>query len=170
MYALLIVGFLVLIGVAGIAALLFYNNEDFGQKNTNSNNSAVPSPTSSASSSNSADNTQELKNRLANLEKQLNEEKNTKSNSTTNSNPFSVNSASNPKNARVASSNDGFLAMRSAPSTQSGKQILKIPTGATVEVKDCKQNMITIGSRRGRWCLVSYGGETGWVFDAWLVY
>lgn len=73
-------------------------------------------------------------------------------------------------NATVSASGDGFLAMRSQPSTNSGYRILKIPHRANVRVLGCQQTTTRVDGRSGRWCQVSYAGKSGWVFDGWLVY
>ncbi|MBX7170546.1 MAG: SH3 domain-containing protein [Pyrinomonadaceae bacterium] len=72
--------------------------------------------------------------------------------------------------ARVNSPNDGFLALRTDPSSDYGDRILQIPHGATVKVLGCQGFRVNIGGRSGRWCRVSYDGYTGWVFDGWLIY
>ncbi|MEK7723657.1 MAG: SH3 domain-containing protein [Acidobacteriota bacterium] len=72
--------------------------------------------------------------------------------------------------ARVSSPNDGFLALRSDPSSDYGDRILQIPHGATVKILGCQGFREKVGGRSGRWCRVSYAGYTGWVFDGWLVY
>jgi len=72
--------------------------------------------------------------------------------------------------ARVNSPNDGFLALRSAPNSETGYQITKMTHGSTVDVLGCQSYSVKIGSRTGRWCQVNYGGQTGWAFDAWLDY
>ncbi len=72
--------------------------------------------------------------------------------------------------AWVNSPGDGFLALRSDPSSSVGYRILQIPHGAAVRVNSCQSYSQTIGGRYGRWCRVSYGGSTGWAFDGWLVY
>lgn len=72
--------------------------------------------------------------------------------------------------AWVNSPGDGFLALRSDPSSNAGYRILQIPHGAAVRVISCQSYLQNIGGRSGRWCRVSYGGSTGWAFDGWLVY
>lgn len=168
--ALLAIGLLLLAGAA-VAGIVLYNNGSFGKTIATANTSPSPTPANSKTE----ENTQELKERLANVEKQLNEQKNAKTEPsqtpitkpTTQSNSTTTQTA---PTARVAQSNDGYLSLRSAPSAQSGTQILKIPSGSIVELQDCQRNYIVIDSRRGRWCMVSYGGYTGWAFDAWLIY
>ena len=73
-------------------------------------------------------------------------------------------------NAWVNSPGDGFLALRSYPSTDAGYRILQIPHGANVRVLGCQSYTARVSGRSGRWCRVSYGGYTGWAFDGWLVY
>ncbi len=70
--------------------------------------------------------------------------------------------------ATVNSPNDGFLALRTHPSTQVGDRIARIPHGAKIEVLDCSKSMVVVEGRRGSWCEVEYRGQVGWVFDAWL--
>jgi hypothetical protein len=72
--------------------------------------------------------------------------------------------------ARVNSPGDGFLAMRSEPSSSYGYRILQIPHGSTISVLGCQNYMENVGGRTGRWCRVNYAGYTGWAFDGWLVY
>jgi hypothetical protein len=71
--------------------------------------------------------------------------------------------------ARVDSPNDGFLALRTEPTTRTGARIMKIPQGEKVSVTRCG-GYITSGDRRGRWCWVTYKGTSGWAFDAFLIY
>lgn len=72
--------------------------------------------------------------------------------------------------ARVNSPNDGFLALRTEPSSNYGDRILQIPHGATVKILGCQGYRENVGGRTGRWCRISYEGYTGWAFDGWLVY
>lgn len=86
--------------------------------------------------------------------------------------PASTPSGDQPSGVRKAMANspgDGFLALRSLPSSQVGDRILKIPHGAIVTVGDCGP-VVTPVNRSGRWCQATYNGYTGWVFDAYLVY
>lgn len=72
--------------------------------------------------------------------------------------------------ARVNSPNDGFLALRTEPSSNYGDRILQIPHGATVKILGCQGIRENVGGRTGRWCRISYQGYVGWAFDGWLVY
>lgn len=104
---------------------------------------------------------------IAKLKKQVEDLKNQK-------NPTPVPTISTPKQtgntARVNSPGDGFLALRSEPNSETGYRIAQIPHGADVNVSGCQSYSVKIGSRTGRWCQISYGGQSGWAFDAWLVY
>lgn len=68
----------------------------------------------------------------------------------------------------VNSPKDGFLALRVLPVTTPGEPLAKIPNGSTIKISNCLQERTRIGTRSGRWCMTSYEGKTGWVFDAWL--
>ena len=46
----------------------------------------------------------------------------------------------------------------------------RIPHGAVVNLENCEKQQTTVAGRRGRWCMVTYQGETGYAFDAWLQY
>ena len=158
---------LLLIAVAGLAVLVVMN--PFGKSDaviSSNSNSLKPAVTPSSLPDNQNN---ELQEKLANLEKQLQEQKNKKP---SNTQPFPSPTQNNPgtATARVRSSSDGFLSLRTEPSVKTGTQLIKIPTGATVQLENCEKNFLTIDGRRGRWCMVSYNGETGWAFDAWLEY
>ncbi len=72
--------------------------------------------------------------------------------------------------ATVNSPNDGFLALRSLPSTDIGERIGRIPHGSQVVVVSCDEERERVAGRRGRWCLVEWEQRVGWVFDAWLTF
>jgi hypothetical protein len=67
------------------------------------------------------------------------------------------------RDVRVNAPNDGFLALRSHPSTQSGRRLLKIPHGTRLKVSACQST-----GGRGNWCRASYAGQTGWLFDLYV--
>jgi len=69
---------------------------------------------------------------------------------------------------RIDAPGDGFLALRSEPSDESGERLVKIPSGSYVEIQDCQKEQKTVSGKKGRWCMVTYENTTGWVFDAWL--
>ena len=72
--------------------------------------------------------------------------------------------------AHVNSPGDGFLALREEPDAENGNRLAKIPHDAVVFLENCEKDKTTIAGRTGRWCMVTYQDETGWVFDAWLTY
>ena len=155
-----VIGLLFLV-FAGIAALFLLN--PFDRKETAVSANASPT-VSTASTPN--DETTVLKEKLANLEKQVRQQKNQP--------PIVIEKTPAAENhtertARVNSPNDGFLALRTAPNSETGNRIAKIPHGATVTVLGCPKPSNT-GKIPGRWCQVIYGGQTGWAFDAFLVY
>lgn len=132
---------------------------------------ATPVSANLSNNSNSADNsgasTKELEEKLKRLEKQLEDQKKANQKSSSSSQTPLQNSYAT---AKVNSPNDGFLALRSEPSTENGAQLLKIPHGATVVLNNCEKNTIKVSGRSGRWCDVEYKGQGGWVFSAWLDY
>jgi hypothetical protein len=164
------VGLLFIIAIAGITAAYFaLIRQD--------NQTVVSQTNSTPVQNNNSNETAELKKELERLKKQVEEQKTAKTNPTTPTTPTFTTTPPTTSTppvkttvaARVNSPNDGFLALRTAPSVKSGSQILQIPHGATVTVIDC-QGYSTIGNRRGRWCRVNYDGQQGWSFDAFLVY
>lgn len=164
--AVLIIGITAVLFVsAGImAALILYSNIDKNRQRSAATPTAAatrsPSPTPNAE-------TEKLKGELANLQQKLEEQKAANANAARQPRKMSDNEA---PVARVDSPNDGFLSLRSEPDADLGERIAKIPHGATVELQNCEKDEVTVAGRRGRWCQVTYGGDTGYVFDAWLVY
>jgi hypothetical protein len=165
---------LIVLAVVGIGAIFLFKPFSGRETAVVANNS-----NSSENKTNIASDNQnkELQDKIANLERQLQEQKNqnkvTKNQTVSNSANKTANSTPNNSSsptATVKSSSDGFLSLRTEPSVKTGTQIIKIPTGATVQLENCEKNTITIDGRSGRWCMVSYKGETGWAFDAWLAY
>jgi hypothetical protein len=69
-----------------------------------------------------------------------------------------------PDTARVHTPGDGFLALRSEPTIRSGRRILKIPHGTRVTLGECVSR-----PSDGRWCRTRFKGQSGWVFDRYLV-
>ena len=167
---------LLLLG-AGIIGFLYYNSSRTdGTVVANAAPNARPSrslapdrspDTVAQPNSNSASNTDttqdDFEKALANLNKALG---NIKTDSDSNSSD--VPDLSGPFKGKVTSPKDGFLALRNMPSTKIGKVLVKIPNGAIVDVTVCGARSTEDG-RSGRWCLAEYGGEAGWIFDAWLV-
>jgi hypothetical protein len=162
--AVVIVG-LLLIATTGIAiAILYYNT---GGRGTGQNvKSVTPTPTASPTPDREKERLQE---ELANIQKKLDEQKNA-GRQPANTNPVPSNSSPGTVTARVNSPGDGFLALRNEPDPEYGDRIAKIPHGSTVVINNCERATVTIGGRKGRWCQVEFNGQTGYVFDAWLVY
>ncbi|MCD9186609.1 MAG: hypothetical protein LUM44_09250 [Pyrinomonadaceae bacterium] len=168
-----IIAFLVvlLIGVIGVGAVLFFN--PFGKDTT-----AVLTNTNANTTNNLATNsktnsqTDELQEKLANLEKKLQEQQNQRKTSNAQTMPTMPKNPTNPgrPTASVKPTSDGFLSLRTEPSVKTGTQLVKIPSGSTVNLENCETAYVTIDSRRGRWCMVTYNNQTGWVFDAFLNY
>jgi hypothetical protein len=163
-----------IIGVVGIGSFLYWqnltpnsnvlvaNNSPKTNANTVSNVPSNSTPNTSAT----PDETAAMKQKLANLEKQLKDQKNQKG-----SVPTLPNSPTVPKPsstvARANSPNDGFLALRTAPSSETGDRILQIPHGAELKVLGCQA---AVKGKKGRWCRVDYNGNLGWANDGWMTY
>ncbi len=165
--------FLAFIGVAGAIYLFvpFGSKPDSAVVSANTTpNSQTPTPPNNTAV------TDDINGKLANLEKQLAEQK--KQNQTPaklpfgNQKPTSLPVApSSAPTAGVAPTGDGFLSLRTEPSVKTGVQLIKIPTGATVNLLGkCQNPGQTADGKKGRWCLISYNNQTGWVFDAYLNY
>jgi HAMP domain-containing protein len=160
-----ILGVLLLLSIAGLAgAFLLFRQSD----NQNSIVAASPTATNSPAKSPTAtpnDETERLKEEMANLKKQLEDQKKQKSNFP------ATNVPPNQKGmtARANSPNDGFLALRSEPNSETGYRIAKIPHGASLTVLGCPKSS-NIGKMPGRWCQVIYDGQSGWAFDAFMTF
>ncbi|MDI1241101.1 MAG: SH3 domain-containing protein [bacterium] len=163
--AVLILGFLGLLGLGAAGALFYFNSG--GTTVAVASPTPIPSPTPARSPSPSPtpDDEQQLEEEMAKLKKQLEDALNPSPTKT----PPGF-SSDDPPTARVNSPADGFLALRSEPDTETGERLAQIPHGAVVALENCEKEKVKIGSRTGRWCMVTYRGQTGWVFDAWLQY
>lgn len=166
--AVLVLGFLALLVVGG-AGVLFFMNSGGGQTVARSTPTQTPTPGPTASASPTSDPNQErLEKELANVLKQLEDELKSGANSSA-ATPANDDATDGRPTARVNSPNDGFLAMRVEPKTDASL-LVKIPHGSAVSLENCEKQKTTISGRAGRWCMVTYGDWTGWVFDAWLQY
>jgi len=67
------------------------------------------------------------------------------------------------RDVRVNAPNDGFLALRSHPSTQAGRRLHKIPHGTRLKLGACHST-----DAKGNWCRATYAGQSGWVFDRYV--
>jgi hypothetical protein len=130
-----------------------------------------PAAQSPAAAPTPDDENAELKEKIEELEKKIEEqEKKSEAKPPVTAKPKVPTIKGTGGNAQVNSPNDGYLAMRSEPNTETGYRVLTIPHGADVRVLGCLEYSERVGGRTGRWCRVSYAGNTGWVFDGWLVY
>lgn len=68
------------------------------------------------------------------------------------------------KAATVNAPRDGFLALRSEPSTRRGVRLQKIPHGTKVQLGPCKTN-----ADGDTWCQTTYLGRTGWILDRYVL-
>jgi len=157
-------GLLLLIIAGASAAFIFLRQSD------DNNPSAAVSPTPTALPTVSPavktdDETARLKEEMANLKKQMEDQKKQKSGLPTETVPPKQNTMT----ARANSPNDGFLALRSEPNSETGYRITKIPHGATLTVVGCPKPS-NVGKMAGRWCQVIYNGQTGWAFDAFMIF
>lgn len=168
--AVLVIGFIGLV-LAGGAGVLFYINSG-GDSRAVVQNTATPTPRPAAtpSATPEIDAEQErLEKELANVLKKLEEELGTDDNRSAPT-PNKRDATDGRPTARVNSPGDGFLALRDQPDSETGELLMKIPHGSVVTLENCEKSTTTISGRKGRWCMVSYQGETGYVFDAWLLY
>lgn len=158
--AAMLLGFLAL-AVVGIGGFFFYY-----KSGNNADQQTKPLPSASPRTSPTPDDEKtRLQEELANLQKKIEDQKE----SGTNTPPFPTPDNGTPT-ARVNSPRDGFLALRSEPDAEYGVRLAKIPHGTVIELNNCEKEKVTIGSKTGRWCLVTYGDHAGYVFDAWLIY
>ena len=74
-----------------------------------------------------------------------------------------------PVRARATTGDGSRLVLRSAPSSQYGRRLARIPAGAAVDVYGCLDGLDRNDGRTARWCRTSYRGELGWAFAAFLV-
>ena len=158
-------GGLIVIGIAGAGALIYFNKDTkTAEPNAAKKEDIRPATTPAAANSD----TDKLREQIANLEKRLDEQM--KSGQPSNV-PLSI--PDMPKTATttatVNSPDDGFLALRTLPNSEMGSRIMKIPHGATVSIGACGPSVRPV-KRAGRWCQARYDGQTGWVFDAYLIY
>lgn len=157
---------LVVVGFIGLAAYIWLNPTD--GKTSVVTNSATPTPTTSQTAT-PDDQTAKLKEKLANLEKQIQDQKDQKNQKNTTSSETYSTPTSTATTARANSPGDGFLALRSEPNSETGYRITKIPHGATMTVLGCPKPS-NVGKMRGRWCQVIYNGQSGWAFDAFMIF
>lgn len=157
--------FLVLIGI-GLAGFIFFKWSGPGPA-ANNDPPKTAQPAASPLPSSTANDTDELREQIARLEKQLNEQ--AKTNKPANIPLTLPDQPNRTVSARVNSPGDGFLALRTFPSSETGSRILQIPHGATITVGGCLTGN-KVRNKTGQWCRASYNGYSGWVYDAYLIY
>lgn len=151
-----------LLAIAGIAGFILF------RQTGNENPVASVSPTPFASPTVTPnEETERLKKEMADLKKQMEEQKDQKPNNPTFNNPPP--NQQKTMTARANSPGDGFLALRSEPSSETGERIAKIPHGATMTVLGCPKSS-NAGKMSGHWCQVIYNGQSGWAFDAYMIF
>lgn len=163
--AVLAIGFLGLLGLGAAGAIFYFNSGGTTVVIASPTPSFTPQPSRSPSPSPTPDDDERLEQEIANLQKQLEDALKPSPTKT----PPGFESDVLPK-ARVNSPSDGFLALRSEPDAEHGERLAQIPHGTVITLQNCEKQKVKIGSRTGRWCMVTYGDHTGWVFDAWLDY
>jgi hypothetical protein len=158
----ILLGVIAFLAVAGsfvvVAALIYIN------KNTVRQAPAAPaSPPAAARDSTPDPEKERLQRELADAQKKLDEQKNS---------PDSVDKIFeglfDSGSAKVNSPGDGFLALRVLPDPKTGEPLAKIPHGTTIKLGFCQDESSKVSGRSGHWCMTSYEGKAGWVFDAWL--
>jgi hypothetical protein len=65
--------------------------------------------------------------------------------------------------ATVNAPGDGFLALRSEPSTKRGRRLAKIPHGTRLTLQRCD-----VAADGYHWCRTTFEGQMGWVADRYL--
>ena len=168
--ALLVLGFLGLLAAGGAGVLFYMKSGENSAMVAQSTATPTPRPTAEPSATPDADTDQErLEKEIAKALKKLEEELGTNENRPAPT-PSKDDNADGRPTARVNSPGDGFLALRDEPDVETGERLAKIPHGAVISLENCEKQRTTVSGRTGRWCMVTYQGETGWVFDAWLLY
>ena len=156
--AVLAIGLIVVIG-AGLLGVAFY----VGSRKNETVITPTPPPRSTQTPD---DEKKRLEDENAKLKKKLEES----SGANSNDEEFDFSNIPNfGGTAEVNSPKDGFLALRNLPNVQYGSVIAKIPHRTTINILMCSEDSVSIDSRSGHWCMVSYNDEVGWVFDAWLI-
>ena len=164
--AVLVLGFLGLLGLAAAGAIFYLNSGGTAVAVASPTHTPLPSPTRSPLPSPTPDEDQQLEEQMAKLKKQLEDALNPSPSPTKTPGTW----RDDQPTARVNSPADGFLALRSEPDAETGERLAQIPHGSVVTLENCEKQKVKIGNRSGRWCMVTYEGQTGWVSDAWLQY
>jgi hypothetical protein len=158
------------VAAAGLLGFFYYLGTR--QSTVANNQTPTPGPSVSPSASpyeiilNQRDDNQNLEDKIKDLQRKLEQAANSNSDTEIPWDPDDIPNVG--RTAKVNSPNDGFLALRNLPSAEIGSLIAKIPHGTTINVLICSEQAVTVGGRKGHWCMVSYNKQTGWVFDVWL--
>ena len=72
----------------------------------------------------------------------------------------------NQRQRHANSPGDGWLALRSQPSSSS-RLLAKIPHGTKLTQQSCNRR-VKSGKLYGRWCRIQYKNMSGWAFDYYL--
>lgn len=161
---LVVLGLGILVVLLALIGTVVYYNTRSERAGDPTDGVKTPAPSPAASTRNEAD---DLRDQIADLQKQLAEQKSPPAANSRVPIP-AMRSTSLTTSARVNSPGDGFLALRSLPSSTVGERILKIPHGASVSVGACGPTVR--GIHPGRWCQARYGGSTGYIYDYYVVY
>ncbi len=163
---LLALGVLMVIGVIGVVGALVAYYSIGGSRQTSSE---YPTPQSTTTPFPTPDQNEELKEKIAELERKLAEKEDEDVPLDPSDFQIDIPMTRDTRTGTVDSPNDGFLALRSLPSSEIGTRLTKIPHGATVTIGICGPVVAPV-KRKGRWCQASYGGYNGWIFDAYINY
>lgn len=143
--------------IAMVGLLIFINKNRV-------RNVPTPTPPASAATATPGGENDRLQRELANAKKQLGD--------IGDKQPGDVPAPPKPPapaaNAKANSPKDGFLALREMPSTDIGELVVKIPHGAEFTLGECVPIKTKVDTRDGHWCMATYDGNEGWVFDAWV--
>jgi hypothetical protein len=159
--ACLALGLIVVIG-AGLLGVAYYVGSGRNKAQV-----STPTPTPKVAPTTDDAEKKRLEDEVAKLKKKLEETNGSNSNSDEDFDFSDIPGLGGT--ATVNSPKDGFLALRNLPNADYGERIAKIPHGATVSIFSCADQSVTIDSRTGHWCMVSYNQQVGWVFDPWLI-
>lgn len=70
----------------------------------------------------------------------------------------------------VDSPRDGYLALKDRPCiAPCGRTLYKIPHGTRLILNQCQDRVDVADNRRGYWCLTTFAGYSGWIFDGFVV-
>lgn len=159
--AALVLGVLAIAGLGLAGAAFYYGSGNITAETPPKSPTPVPTQTPTPTPDPEKE---KLRDELANIQKRLDEQQ---------KKAQSVKPSVDPSLTTTVTANspdDGFLALRSEPNSESGKRILKIPHGAKLQIGVCGDYVTTAKNNYGRWCRAAYGGYSGWIFDKYVIY